>query len=90
MLGADDAPRAFPFPDLVLTAMLRTGGSDVREVAMVSATNAGVLAGRRAGARIVAGIGTGSWRIAALRQAGATHVLGDVAALPDLMEGPAT
>jgi beta-phosphoglucomutase-like phosphatase (HAD superfamily) len=89
MLNVDDAPRGFPFPDLVLTAMLRTGTSDVREVAMVSATNAGALAGRRAGARIVAGIGRGSRRIAALHQAGATHVVADVAALPDLMLGVA-
>jgi len=89
VLDAGDAPRGFPFPDLVLTAMLRTGATDVREVAMVSATNAGALAGHRAGVRIVAGIGKGARRIAALQQAGATHVVGDVAGLPDLMLGAA-
>jgi beta-phosphoglucomutase-like phosphatase (HAD superfamily) len=85
VLTADDAPRGFPFPDLVLTAMLRTEANDVQEVAVVSATDAGVLAGRRAGARIVAGVGAGARRIAALYKAGATHVLDNVAALPDLL-----
>jgi phosphonatase-like hydrolase len=89
LLHTGDAPRGFPFPDLVLTAMLRAGARDVREVAMVSATDAGVLSGRRAGVRIVAGIGSGSRRTAALHQAGATHVLDNLAAVPDLMIGAA-
>lgn len=89
VLHADDAPRGFPWPDLVFTAMLRTGTGDIREVAMISATPSGVQAGHRSGARIVAGVGTGSRQLAALRGAGATHVLGNVAALPDLMIGAA-
>ena len=55
VLCADDAPRGFPWPDPVLTAMLRLGTADVREVAVVSATADGVLSGYRAGARIVVG-----------------------------------
>lgn len=85
VLHADDSPRGFPWPDPVLTAMLRLGTADVREVAMVSATTSGVLSGHRAGARIVVGVGNGSRRLAALRQAGATHVLDSITALPDLM-----
>ena len=88
VLCGDDAPRGFPFPDPVLTAMLRLGAADVREVAVVSATPDGVLAGHRAGARIVAGLGSAR-RVAALRAAGATHVLGSIAGLPDLMAQPA-
>jgi phosphoglycolate phosphatase len=84
-----DAPRGFPWPDLVLTAMLRLGTGDVREVEGVSATENGVLSGHRAGARIVAGIGSGSRRLKALQQAGATHVLDNIAALPDLIIGAA-
>jgi beta-phosphoglucomutase-like phosphatase (HAD superfamily) len=87
VLHADDAPRCFPWPDLVLTAMRRLGAADVSEVAMVSATDSGVLAGRRAGARIVVGIGDAPHRLAALRTAGATHVLDDIAGLPDLLTG---
>jgi len=84
VLCADDAPRGFPWPDPVLTAMLRLGAADVREVAVVSATTDGVLSGYRAGARIVAGLGTGR-RAAALVEAGATDVLDSVAGLPDLV-----
>ena len=80
-LCADDAPRGFPWPDLVLTAMLRLGTPDVREVAMVSATENGLLSGWRAGARIVVAIDSGGRG----PQAGATHVLENVAALPDLI-----
>jgi phosphoglycolate phosphatase len=68
----------------VLTAMLRLGAADFREVAVVSATTDGVLAGYRAGARIVAGLGT-SRRAAAFLEAGATDVLDSVAGLPDLV-----
>lgn len=89
VLHADDAPRGFPWPDLVLTAMLRLGVGDVREVAAVSATESGVLAGRRAGARIVVGVGDGSRRLASLHDAGATHVIDNIAALPDLIIGAA-
>ena len=84
-LCADEAPRGFPWPDPVLTAMLRLGVTDVREVAVVSATENGVLSGYRAGARIVAGVGRGSRRPAALLKAGATHVLDNITALPDLV-----
>jgi phosphoglycolate phosphatase len=85
-LCVDDAPRGFPWPDLVLTAMLRLGTRDIHEVAVVSATENGLLSGYRAGARIVAGVGE-SRRHKALHQSGATHVLDNIAALPDLILG---
>jgi phosphoglycolate phosphatase len=85
LLDADDAPRGFPWPDLVLTAMLRLGTGDVHEVAMVSATVNGLLAGYRAGARLVIGVSEDPRRLAALRHAGATHVIDNIAALPDLI-----
>jgi phosphoglycolate phosphatase len=84
VLCGDDAPRGFPWPDPVLTAMLRLGAADVREVAVVSATPDGVLSGYRAGARVLVGVGTGR-RAAALREAGATHVLDSITTLPDLV-----
>ena len=84
-LCADEAPHGFPWPDPVLTAMRRLGVTDVREVSVVSATENGVLSGYRAGVRIVAGVGRGSRRPAALLKAGATHVLDDITALPDLV-----
>ncbi len=85
VLCGDDAPRGFPWPDPVLTAMLRLGAADVREVAVVSATPDGVLSGYRAGARIVVGLGSGARRTAALLEAGATHVLDNITSLADLV-----
>lgn len=87
VLCGDDVPRGFPWPDPVLTAMLRLGTADVREVAVISATPDGVLSGYRAGARIVAGLGSGR-RAAALLEAGATQVLDSISALPDLVAEP--
>jgi phosphoglycolate phosphatase len=87
VLCADDVPRSFPWPDPVLTAMLRLGTGDVREVAVVSATEDGVLSGCRAGAGLVAGIGAGPRPAALLRAAGATHVLDSIAGLSDLVMG---
>jgi beta-phosphoglucomutase-like phosphatase (HAD superfamily) len=84
VLCGDDAPRGFPWPDPVLTAMLRLGAADVREVAVVSATPDGVLSGYRAGARILVGVGSGR-RAAALFEAGATHVIDSITTLPDLV-----
>ena len=65
--------------------MRRLEVADASEVAVVSATENGVLSGYRAGVRIVAGVGRGSRRLAALWQAGATHVLDNITALPDLV-----
>lgn len=84
-LSADNAPRGFPWPDLVLTAMLRLGVGDVREVVMVTASEAGLMAGHRAGAGLVVGVTRDRKRLASMREAGATHVLDDVAALPELL-----
>ncbi|MFH8595531.1 phosphonatase-like hydrolase [Streptomyces rimosus] len=86
---ADAGGRGRPYPDLVLTALLRTGAADsVRQVAVAGDTSYDMLSGRRAGASVVAGVLTGAHDEAALRAAGATHVLGSVAALPALLEGP--
>jgi beta-phosphoglucomutase-like phosphatase (HAD superfamily) len=84
VLCGDDAPRGFPWPDPVLTAMLKLGAADVREVAVVSATPDGVLSGYRAGARMLVGLGSGH-RAAALFEAGATHVLDSITLIPDLI-----
>jgi beta-phosphoglucomutase-like phosphatase (HAD superfamily) len=89
VLHTGDSLRGFPWPDPVLTAMTRTGTDDAIQVAVISASTSGVLSGHRAGARIVAGIGRGSRRLTALRGAGASHVLDNIAALPDLMIGAA-
>jgi phosphonatase-like hydrolase len=85
MLCADDVARGFPWPDLVLTAILRLGIGDVRDVAVVTATESGVLCARRAGARLVIGVLSGVHDGSRLRRAGATHLLADLGELPDLV-----
>jgi len=85
LLCADDVARGFPWPDLILTAILRLGLGDVREVAAVTASESGVQSARRAGARLVVGMMSDVHDAARLRRAGATHLLADIGDLPDLV-----
>ena len=84
-LSAADVGRGLPAPDLPLTALLRAGADDVREIAVVHGTGAGMESGRRAGAALVVGVLTGPHSAARLRQAGATHVLPSIAELPRVL-----
>jgi beta-phosphoglucomutase-like phosphatase (HAD superfamily) len=77
--------RAFPWPDLILTALLRLGAGDVRDVAVVTASESGVLAARRAGAGLVVGVLSDVDDMNRLGRAGATHLLADIGELPDLL-----
>ncbi len=89
VLCADDVTRGFPWPDLVLTAVLRLGIGDVRDVAVVTASESGVLAARRAGAGFVVGMLSDVDDAGRLRRAGATHLLADIGELPDLLASQA-
>lgn len=80
-LSPVDAGRGRPAPDLVLTALLRTGASAMQAVAVAGDTVSDVASGRRAGAGFVAGVLTGAHDRAALSGAGAHAVLSDVTAL---------
>ncbi|MCL8012776.1 phosphonatase-like hydrolase [Streptomyces sp. AS02] len=83
---ADAAGRGRPYPDMVLTAFLRTAAAqDVRQVAVVGDTSYDMRSGVRAGAGVVAGVLTGAHGTDALRAAGATHVLGSVSELPGVL-----
>jgi len=85
VLCADDVARGFPWPDLILTAILRLGVGDVRDVAVVTASESGVLAAHRAGAQVIVGVLSGVHAGSRLRRAGATHLLEDLSELPDLL-----
>ncbi|MCQ6551976.1 phosphonatase-like hydrolase [Streptomyces sp. C10-9-1] len=85
---ADAGGRGRPFPDLVLTALLRTGAvDDVARVAVAGDTAYDMLSGVRAGAGLVAGVLTGAHDRGRLVSHGATHVLGSVAELPAAIAG---
>lgn len=83
---ADAGGRGRPFPDMVLAAFLRTGAvDDVRRTAVAGDTSYDMLSGVRSSAGIVAGVLTGAHDKDRLTRHGATHVLGSVADLPDLI-----
>jgi beta-phosphoglucomutase-like phosphatase (HAD superfamily) len=54
-------------------------------VAVVTASESGVLSARRAGARLVIGMLSDVHDASRLRRAGATHLLADIGDLPDLV-----
>ncbi|UJP10196.1 phosphonatase-like hydrolase [Microbacterium sp. KUDC0406] len=80
-LSPADAGRGRPAPDLVLTALLRTGAADVRAVAVAGDTASDIRSGRSAGAGFVVGVLTGAHDRAALTDAGADAVLASIADL---------
>jgi phosphoglycolate phosphatase len=85
-LSPADAGRGRPYPDMLLAALLRTGGSSVREIAAIGDTTSDLLAGHRAGARIVAGVRTGGHTDADFATVPNTHVLDSVADLAAVIE----
>jgi phosphonatase-like hydrolase len=85
VLCADDVARGFPWPDLILTAVLRLGIADVRDVAVVTASEGGAQSARRAGSRVVIGVLSDLDDASRLRRAGATHLLADIGELADLV-----
>ena len=89
VLCADDVARGFPWPDLILTAVLRLGIGDVRDLAVVTATEGGVLSAQRAGSRFVVGVLSDIDDASRLRRAGVTHLLADIGELPDLLASSA-
>lgn len=88
-LCPEDAGRGRPMPDMVLTAVLRLGIEDVRQVAVAGDSESDMLCGRRSGASVVAGVLTGVHSKERLLKGGATHILDSVADFPALVLGSA-
>ncbi|GGO22146.1 putative haloacid dehalogenase-like hydrolase [Microbispora rosea subsp. aerata] len=86
-LCPEDAGRGRPYPDMVLTALLRSGVDDVRQVAVAGDSESDMLCGRRAGASIVAGVLTGVHSKERLLGGGATHIIDSIADFPGLVLG---
>ena len=85
VLSPEDVGRGRPHPDLVLTALVRMGGDDVREAAVVGDTVNDLLAGTRAGASVVAGVLTGAHRRIELEMAPHTHIIDSIVQFPALL-----
>ncbi|MGF6880865.1 phosphoglycolate phosphatase [Nocardia sp. GAS34] len=80
-----EAGRGRPYPDMVLTALLRLEIDAVDRVAVLGDTSSDIATGRAAGARIVAGTLTGAHNEDQLHGAGATHVVPSVVEFADLL-----
>ncbi|MGO8871480.1 MAG: phosphonatase-like hydrolase [Acidimicrobiales bacterium] len=86
-LSPADAGRGRPWPDMILTAVLRLRIDDVAEVAVVGDTSSDLLAGTRSGASLVVGVLSGAHSRAELGRAPHTHIIDSVADLPALLLG---
>ena len=84
-LSPTDAGRGRPWPDMILTAVLRLRIDDVAEVAVVGDTTSDLLAGSRSGASSVIGVLSGAHSREELSRAPHTHLIPSVADLPGLL-----
>jgi len=84
-LSPADAGRGRPWPDMILTAVIRLQIEDVRQVAVAGDTASDLWAGTRAGAAVVAGVLTGAHGRAEFGTAPHTHILESVADLSGLV-----
>ncbi len=80
-----EAGRGRPFPDLNLTALIRTGASSVDAIAAVGDTAMDVAAGRATGAGLVIGVLTGALSREGFEAVGADQILPSVVELPELL-----
>jgi phosphonatase-like hydrolase len=86
-LSPADAGRGRPWPDMILTAVLRLRIDDVAEVAVAGDTTSDLLAGTRSGASVVAGVLTGAHSAEELVEAPHTHLLDSIGDLPGVVLG---
>ncbi len=89
-LSPVDAGRGRPWPDMILTAVLRLRVDDVAEVAVIGDTSSDLVAGARSGASMVVGVLSGAHSRSELAAAPHTHLIGSVAELPALLLHPTT
>jgi phosphoglycolate phosphatase len=80
-----DAGRGRPYPDLPLTALLRTRASSVEGMVVVGDTASDIGSGIAAGAGLVVGVLTGAHDEETLLVAGADVVIQSIADLPALL-----
>jgi phosphoglycolate phosphatase len=81
-LSPGDGLRGRPYPDMILSALLRLEVDAVQEIAVAGDTTSDLEAGTAAGASVVAGVLTGAHDRAQLATAPHTHILESIADLP--------
>lgn len=82
----DDVAEGRPSPYMIFEAMQRCRVRAVEETVVVGDTPSDMIAGRRSGARAVAGVLTGAHTGSTLRRYPATHILESVREIPGLLE----
>jgi phosphoglycolate phosphatase len=85
VIAPGDGVRGRPYPDLILTALMRLEVDSVFNVATLGDTSSDIESGLRAGAALVAGTLTGAHNESQLRDAGATHVVDSITDFADLI-----
>jgi phosphonatase-like hydrolase len=85
VLAPGDGVRGRPYPDLILSALMRLRADGVGNVAALGDTSNDVDSALRAGCAIAAGTLTGAHDESQLRNAGATHVVPTVSEFADLI-----
>jgi len=85
VLAPGDGVRGRPYPDLILSALIRLEVDGVANVAALGDTSSDVESALRAGVGIAAGTLTGAHDEQRLRAAGATHIVETVTAFADLI-----
>ena len=85
VLAPGPGVRGRPYPDLILTALVRLEIDGVANVATLGDTSSDIECALRAGAAIAAGTLTGAHNEQRLRAAGATHIVESVTAFAELI-----
>jgi len=85
VLAPSDGVRGRPYPDLILTALMRLEADSVFNVAALGDTTSDIESALRAGVAIAAGTLTGAHDDRQLRDAGATHVVGSITDFAELI-----
>jgi phosphoglycolate phosphatase len=84
-LSPETGIRGRPYPDLILTALMRLDIDDVRSVAVAGDTTSDIVSGHRAGAAVVAGVLTGAHDRTRLSEASPSHILASIEELPGVL-----
>lgn len=85
VMAPGDGVRGRPYPDLILTALMRLQIDGVHNVATLGDTSSDIESALRAGAAVAAGTLTGAHNEDQLRAAGATHVVSSVTEFAELV-----
>jgi phosphonatase-like hydrolase len=84
-VASDEVHRGRPHPDLLFRAMALTGVRDPQAVAKVGDTPADLREGKAAGAGLIIGVTNGSHTVLELEPHPHTHLIPDLARLPELV-----